>query len=1111
MRPGGDLLILRPLLIAVGWLAAAVLVWFVGPLLAFARFTPLDSVPERMAAVAALLVLATAHATWRAVGNARRNRRLLEGIAAPVPGAQDMAAIGKSFDDALAKLRGARIGGRHPWLAALTGRPYVYELPWYVIIGAPGAGKTTALVNSGLQFPLAGELGQKVVRGVGGTRHCDWWFASDAVLIDTAGRYTTHDSDRASDRAAWLGFLGLLKRYRPRRPINGVLLTVSVSDLLTADAQARRTHAAELRGRIEELYRELGIRCPVYVLVTKTDLLAGFMEFFADFDKDERAQVWGVTFPYDGDAARSDAPLRMASDFAALEKRLNECLIDRLHAESDRERRAALYAFPQQWRLLRETLYEFLRQALADTPGAAPALVRGVYFTSATQEGTPMDRALGGLARALGLSGRLLPPARPSGKTFFVTRLLRDVVFAESGLAGTDLRWQRRRALLQWGAVGAFGGAAVAAALFGWRAYEDARAGISAMAARVPALESAVAAAKSTATTDLPALLPTLQSLQTLGEAGSTRRFDAGLDRHDMLATAAQDAYQRLLKQGLLPRIAARLEERLRSGGQAHVELIYETLKSYLMLFAGRNFDAAALRAALVSDWDATLPPGTSAAELGALRRHLDELLKSGEVGAPSQADAQLIADARRTVDSVPLAQRAYSRLRQIELGSDAAEFSVESAGGSAARRVFARASGQPLSQGVPALYSRAVYQQSLPQRTQAVLRQFAGEQSWVLGRADATAAPAALADEVLRLYRADYARLWQGFVVDLRLVPTATLPATAELAQLLARPDSPLTALLHGVVREVSVDVPGAERFDTLRRFVEGQPSPADEAQALLGKLSSHLTAVDDAVQRKAMPPASDAPRELAAFAQRAPEPLHAMLAQLAATASTQVFAVLREPLARELASDIAPACARAIAGRYPLQRNGSEEISRAEFVKLFGAGGLLDGFYQRRLQPYAEAAARGEALQAFAQARAIHDVYFRDGGRQLGFRLEFRLLDMDTGIGEFLLDVDGQRLSFKRDLKAVQALTWPGSGDASRVHLQVTPGSSAGYDFQGAWALFRLLDRVRIEPGASPDRVLLSFDVEGRRARFEVRSTSTPHPLLRQALEQFQCPKRL
>jgi type VI secretion system protein ImpL len=115
-----------------------------------------------------------------------------------------------------------------------------------------------------------------------------------------------------------------------------------------------------------------------------------------------------------------------------------------------------------------------------------------------------------------------------------------------------------------------------------------------------------------------------------------------------------------------------------------------------------------------------------------------------------------------------------------------------------------------------------------------------------------------------------------------------------------------------------------------------------------------------------------------------------------------------------------------------------------------------------------------------------------------------------MDAGIAEFVLDVDGQRMSFKRDVKAPQTITWPAAGDSSRAHLQIVPGSP-GYDIQGPWALFRLLDRVRMEPGASGDRVVLSFDVEGHRARFEVRSAGTPHPLLRQALEQFQCPKKL
>src|ERR1700746_3123885 len=93
-------------------------------------------------------------------------------------------------------------------------RGYLYEQPWYAIIGPPGAGKTTALLNAGLRFPLADSLGQGAVAGVGGTRLCDWWFTEDAVLIDTAGRYTTQDSNTAIDRAGWNAFLDLLKATR---------------------------------------------------------------------------------------------------------------------------------------------------------------------------------------------------------------------------------------------------------------------------------------------------------------------------------------------------------------------------------------------------------------------------------------------------------------------------------------------------------------------------------------------------------------------------------------------------------------------------------------------------------------------------------------------------------------------------------------------------------------------------------------------------------------------------------------------------------------------------------------------------------------------------------
>ena len=110
----------------------------------------------------------------------------------------------------------------------------------YAFIGAPGSGKTTALVNAGLTFPLAEQFGKAAIRGIGGTRNCDWWFTNEAVLIDTAGRYTTQESNESVDKAEWQGFLALLRNSVRGSRLNGVLLTVSVADLLQMTAQERK-------------------------------------------------------------------------------------------------------------------------------------------------------------------------------------------------------------------------------------------------------------------------------------------------------------------------------------------------------------------------------------------------------------------------------------------------------------------------------------------------------------------------------------------------------------------------------------------------------------------------------------------------------------------------------------------------------------------------------------------------------------------------------------------------------------------------------------------------------------------------------------------------------
>ena len=255
----------------IGTALLAILVWFFGPLL-----TWLESWIVRLIIVLLMFVV------WAGVNllldllKRRRDADLTAGLTAS---ADDMGAAAKAEE--VAALREKLTTALTLLKSAHGKRGYLYEQPWYAIIGPPGAGKTTALLNAGLRFPLAAEMGQDAVAGVGGTRLCDWWFTDEAVLIDTSGRYTTQDSDAAVDRVGWEAFLDLLKRTRARQPLNGVLVAIGLNDIARAPQAERVAHARAIRSRVKELEAKLGARMPVYLLFTKADLIAGFTEFFA--------------------------------------------------------------------------------------------------------------------------------------------------------------------------------------------------------------------------------------------------------------------------------------------------------------------------------------------------------------------------------------------------------------------------------------------------------------------------------------------------------------------------------------------------------------------------------------------------------------------------------------------------------------------------------------------------------------------------------------------------------------------------------------------------------------------------------------------------------------
>jgi type VI secretion system protein ImpL len=215
-RLGRD--IVRICLYGIGFTSVAAVIWLAGPLVAIGDYRPLESSVVRQILILLIGAALTGVVGLRLYRRQAGSEDIARSISQDGNKASDGVVLNERMKDALATLKNAA-GGR---------AGYLYDLPWYLLIGPPGSGKTTALVNSGLKFPLSRGATPAAVAGGGGTRYCDWWFTEEAVLIDTAGRYTTQDSDAAADRQSWLGFLDLLKKNRPRQPINGVLVAISL-------------------------------------------------------------------------------------------------------------------------------------------------------------------------------------------------------------------------------------------------------------------------------------------------------------------------------------------------------------------------------------------------------------------------------------------------------------------------------------------------------------------------------------------------------------------------------------------------------------------------------------------------------------------------------------------------------------------------------------------------------------------------------------------------------------------------------------------------------------------------------------------------------------------
>lgn len=733
------------------------------------------------------------------------------------PARNDVAVLRKGMLDAISTIKTSKLGLTH-------GAAALYELPWYMVIGNPAAGKSSAIGHSGLTFPIPGS---KAVQGVGGTRNCDWFFTTDGILLDTAGRYSVLDGDRAE----WFSFLDLLKRHRARAPINGILIAVSVAELAQGPTEASMDLAKNLRTRVQELTERLGVHAPVYVIFTKADLIAGFTDFFHDADPAERERPWGATLRYNRRSTSVDVLGLFDQHFDELHDGLKEMSLASMASRSA-STRPGVFTFPLEFASLKQSLRAFLATLFEENTYQFKPVLRGFYFTSALQEGTVENLASQRVASRFDLKLQAAHTRDVSGQSgYFLLDLFRKVIFADKDLVKRYANPARTR--LKYAAF--FAATVLLGCLLGgwsWSYMNNGQLVINVQADldKVAQLQNK--------RLDLQARLEGLDILQDRIEQLAqyhterpwTLRF--GLYQGDAIERKLRDEYFAGVRAVMAQPVATALEgvladlianpaqlDKAAGATPASITDSYNALKTYLMLGDKTRAEPGHLNDQLTRYWRGWLDANRGAMPREQMIRSAERLLTFhlSHIDDPAWPQLPLklsLLDGarenlRRVVRGTPARERVYGDIK----ARAATRFPMMTVARIVGEQDQALVTG---SHAISGAFTREAWEKYVAQAVRDAANGELRSSDWVLNTAsrdDLTleGSPEQIQKALLDLYKAEYAREWSKFVQGITISDLAGFDASVQAMNRLGDPlASPIAKVLKTIYQETSWDNPG-------------------------------------------------------------------------------------------------------------------------------------------------------------------------------------------------------------------------------------------------------------------------------------------------------------
>nr|WP_244182493.1 type VI secretion system membrane subunit TssM [Xenorhabdus beddingii] len=986
-------------------------VWWWGPEWKIRNDYPLDSLAARWLATALIIMLVLCWIGMKAWRRLRTLEKLnldveLKGVD---PVREDIEHQDRYLDHWKSQLQ------RH-----LDSHNYLYERPWYMVMGSQKSGKT-ALIKEG--YKLSEIAAPEYLRQDGDVPlllRC--WLGEKAVILDPKGQLIDQPVPLNSDKPQihprlWEALLNWLTENRQRQPLNGIILTVDTLRLMTDSREQRERYVREIHQRLQDIRLTFHSQLPLYLVMTKIDLLHGFEAMYQSLDRQLRDQILGVTFSLnnrDEKAWRSELEQFWQQWMA----NLNGAMPDMMLNNVDANQRSALFSFTRQIQGLYSYIVQMLEDILYNDEHHRPTL-RGVYLTSAHQVGQ-MDDLFTQSASAQYHLGTQAFPTWPAGDTlpYFTHSLFESVLLAEPNLAAENRIWlsRNRRQLYTFSTVSAL---AIAALWGGWHYFyqKNYRAG-----------EEVLAQAKNFLSVpppkgedhdghlQLPLMNPIRDATLAYGNYHQNTSFltDMALYQGGSVGPYVENTYLKLLEQRFLPALMAGLLDDLNRAPAGSEEKL-EILRVMRMLEDAGKRNNALVAQSLRERWSRVFHGQRDVQE--ALLTHLDYALDrtdwkakrdQGEQGAIDRFApfVQPIRQAQQELKALSVKQRVYQNLRIKAQDALAAPVNLRDQIGPSFDSVFVASNEKRLV--IPQFLTRHGLMDYYVQQG-GQLAELTAMDSWVLNigqhkeKAPEAGTPAGhdqysdtdqkqIQREIDELYVSEYTATWRAAMNNLEVRDFEDLPQAIsaieqvisgeqpvkralqilsenthppvisstlgdkEKAGLLARDDYKLlNTLSHGFAAETGVLTEHGDKGSTLQSVYQKLMALHRYLLAIQNSPVPGKAALQ-AVQMRLDKNNSDAIFEVQQMAKNLPEPLNRWIGDLAEQAWRVVMMEAVRSLEVEWNHTVVKQYRTYLAGRYPFNPRATEEVPLSEFDRFFRPGGTLDAFYQQSLKPFVE-----------------------------------------------------------------------------------------------------------------------------------------------------------